>query len=112
MTEPEHGRTGRRQERRTPRLASHVSEVVDAYIRKHGLSQRLEQASVIPEWGELVGPKIAKVTEPMVVLEGGILVVAVTSAAWAQELQMMSPMILEKLRARGKRIIRILWRAG
>jgi predicted nucleic acid-binding Zn ribbon protein len=112
MTEREHGRTGGRQERRTRRIASPLSEVVDAYVRKHGLSQRLEQASVIAEWPELVGPKIANVAKPVVVLEGGILVVAVTSAAWAQELQMMSPMILEKLRARGKKISRILWRAG
>ena len=89
-----------------------LGDAVEAYLQKHGLKRRLDQASVIPEWPDLVGPKIAQVTEPIVVLDGGVLLVAVTSAAWAQELQLMSPMILEKLRARGKKISRILWRAG
>lgn len=88
-----------------------IGDAVEAYIAKHGLKRRLQQASVIPEWLELVGAKIAEVTEPIVVLDGGVLVVRVASAAWAQELQLMSPMILEKLGARGKRIQRIVWRA-
>lgn len=89
-----------------------LGDAVEAYFKRAGLKGRIEQASVIPEWPELVGPKIAEVTRPLVVLEGGILVVAVKSSAWAQELQLMSPEILRKLGARGKKIRRILWRAG
>lgn len=111
MTDAGRRGTGVGRRRRTTGAETPIAEAVEAYIAKRGLKRRLEQASVIPEWPELVGPKIAAVTEPVVVLDGGILVVAVQSAAWAQELQLMSPMILEKLGARGKRISRILWRA-
>jgi predicted nucleic acid-binding Zn ribbon protein len=45
------------------------------------------------------------------VTRDGTLFVAVGSAAWAQELQLMSPTILAALGRRGKRIKRIVWRA-
>jgi predicted nucleic acid-binding Zn ribbon protein len=71
----------------------------------------MEQASIIPEWPQLVGPKIAEVATPHEVLQDGTLIVSVSSAAWMQELQMMSPQIIRQLARRGKRIKRILWRA-
>jgi predicted nucleic acid-binding Zn ribbon protein len=88
-----------------------LGDAIDAYVKRSGLKRRLDQASVIPEWPELVGSRIASVTDPRVVLQGGILVVAVKSAAWMQELQMHSPEILRKLGERGKKISRIVWRA-
>ncbi len=87
-----------------------IEEAVSAYIKRRGLKRRIDQASVIPEWPELVGPKIAAVTEPIVVLERGVLLVAVRSSAWIQELQLHSPDILRKLGTRGKKIKRIVWR--
>lgn len=92
--------------------ATPLGDALDQYLKRSGIKRRVDQASVIPEWPELVGPKIAEVTTPLAVLEGGILVVAVSSAAWMQELHLLSPMILEKLGVRGKKIRRILWRAG
>lgn len=94
------------------RPATPLSDAIERYLRKAGLTRRLDQASVIPEWPELVGPTIAEVATPEVVLEGGILVVRVTSAAWANELQLMSPEILRKLGQKGKKIRRIVWRSG
>ncbi len=81
-------------------------------MQRHGLKRRLDQASVIPEWPALVGERIAGVTEPLVVLDGGILVVAVRSAAWMQELQLHSGDILKRLGQRHKKIRRIVWRAA
>ncbi len=92
--------------------ATPLSEALEAYVKRTGLARRLDQASVIPEWAELVGPAIAEVTTPEVVLEGGVLVVRVKSAAWATELQLMSGEILRKLGQKGKKIQRILWRVG
>ncbi len=89
-----------------------LRDALDAYLSRAGLKRRLDQASVIPEWPELVGPKIAEVATPQVVLRGGILVVSVNSSAWIQELQLMSPEILKKLGQRGKKISRIVWRMG
>ncbi len=93
------------------RRVTSLHDALDAYLSRAGLKRRLDQASVIPEWPELVGPKIAEVATPQVVLRGGVLVVSVNSSAWIQELQLMSPEILKKLGQRGKKISRIMWRA-
>jgi predicted nucleic acid-binding Zn ribbon protein len=89
-----------------------LDEALDAYLRRTGLKSRLDQASVVGEWAKLVGPQIARVTTPEGVAENGILFVSVVSAAWMQELQLMSPEILRRLGAHGKKIRRIVWRVG
>jgi predicted nucleic acid-binding Zn ribbon protein len=72
----------------------------------------MDQASVVEEWATLVGPKIASVTTPDAVAPDGALFVRVRSAAWMQELQLMSPAILKQLGEHGKKIKRIVWRLG
>ncbi len=91
--------------------ATSLEEALQAYVRRRGLKRRLDQASVIPEWDDLVGPQIAAVTTPHFVTQDGVLVVSVASAAWMQELQLMSPEILRRLGERGKKIRRVVWRA-
>ncbi len=88
-----------------------VGEALEAYCDRTGIGRRLAQASVVAEWESLVGPSIAQVSTPRSVSAGGILFVAVKSAAWMQELQLMSPTILRQLHKRGKRITRIVWTA-
>jgi predicted nucleic acid-binding Zn ribbon protein len=92
--------------------ATGLDEALAAYLRRTGLKSRLDQASVVGEWAELVGPQIAQVTTPEGVAENGYLFVRVVSSAWMQELQLMSPEILRKLGAYGKKIRRIVWRVG
>lgn len=104
-------RTARGRSADRPPPAAPLADVIEAYIRRTGLKRRLDQASAITEWASLVGERIARVTEPRAVLEGGILVVAVKSAAWMQELELHSPEILRRLGERGKPIRRIVWRA-
>jgi len=89
-----------------------MAEALEAYLKRAGIKRRVEQASVIPDWAELVGPQIAAVTTPHLVTRDGKLLVAVSSAAWMQELQLMSPTILKRLGERGKKIRRIVWLAG
>jgi predicted nucleic acid-binding Zn ribbon protein len=96
----------KRRDRATP-----LGEALKSYVKKSGIKRRLDQASVIPEWPELVGPKIAEVATPLAVTREGVLFVSVRSAAWMQELQLLSPEILRKLGSRGKKISRIVWRA-
>ncbi len=74
------------------------------YLSRSGLRERLEQSGVIEEWARLVGPQIARVTEPERVTKDGTLFVRVASAAWMQELQMMTPAVLAQLRERSKAI--------
>ncbi len=87
-----------------------IGDAIKTYVRGAGIKRRLDQASVIPEWAELVGGKIAEVATPIVVRADGVLVVAVRSSAWMQELQLSSPEILRRLGERGKKIKRIAWR--
>lgn len=94
-----------------PPPATPLEDAIAAYIRRAGLKRRLDQASVIPEWAELVGPQIAAVTTPHLVTRDGALIVSVVSAGWLQELQLMSPTILKRLGQHGKKIRRIVWRA-
>ncbi len=87
-----------------------LGDAIEHYFRHQGIKRRMEQASVVPEWSELVGDKIAAVTSPREVRRDGTLIVAVKSAAWMQELQLMEPTIRTQLVKRGKKIKRIVWR--
>ena len=92
--------------------AKRIDQALNDYFEGARLKRRMKQASVVPEWAELVGPEIARVTTPHHVTKDGILFVSVSSASWMQELQLMSPEILRKLGQHSKGIRRIVWRAG
>ena len=90
-----------------------LGEVLQAYLKKAGLVRRVGQARVLEDWAELVGPQIAKVTQPESVGADGQLRVRVATAAWASELQLMTPQILAKVnKDRAGRITGIRWMAG
>jgi predicted nucleic acid-binding Zn ribbon protein len=81
-----------------------VGEALGQFLERSGLAERIEEASVVPEWEQLVGEAIAQVTKPARV-SGGTLFVAVRSSAWMMELSMMQGEIIRRLnagRARGK----------
>ncbi len=82
-----------------------LSETLGEYIARSGLKSRLDEASIVPEWAERVGPAIAAVTQPQTVARG-VLVVAVRSSAWLMELHMMEREIVRRLNA-GRQIGRI-----
>jgi predicted nucleic acid-binding Zn ribbon protein len=92
-----------------------VSDVLAAVIRQAGIEERVEQASVLPEWPELVGEQISTVTAPRSITADGTLFVAVSTHAWMSELQMLERELVgrvnERLEARGStaRVQRIRW---
>jgi predicted nucleic acid-binding Zn ribbon protein len=91
------------------RLAT-AGEAVDRFLARAGLAKRVAQAGVIEEWSELVGPQIAAVTRAESVTQDGVLRVLVTTAAWANELSLMTPRILAQLnRGRVGRIREVRW---
>lgn len=73
-----------------------VAEALAGYLRKSGLGERLEQASVVDEWAAMVGPRIADVTEALHV-NNGVLFVGVRSSAWLMELRMMEGEVRRRL---------------
>ncbi|HSB53332.1 MAG TPA: DUF721 domain-containing protein [Gemmatimonadales bacterium] len=90
-----------------------LGEALQVYLKKAGLVRRIGQARVLEDWAELVGPQIAKVTQPESVGQDGILRVRVATASWAAELQLMTPQILARVnKDRAGRITGIRWTAG
>jgi len=88
-----------------------VGEALSGYLSRTGLAKRVAQAQLIPEWPGLVGPQIAAVATPESVTPDGVLFVRVTTSAWMNELQLMTPDIMARLNAgRGSgRITTIRW---
>ena len=90
-----------------------LSEALSRYLAQSGWSKRLEQASVLDQWAELVGPQIAAVTVPESVTPDGVLRVRVATAPWANELSLMTPRILARLNdGRTGRIREVRWVPG
>ena len=89
-----------------------VGDVLASYLSESGLAERVEQAGVIPEWADLVGPQIATVTEPLAISRDGTLFVAVRTNAWMNELSLLEPQLLAALNAKpGRaRVSKIHWR--
>ena len=63
------------------------------------------------EWKVIVGPRIADRAHP-VTLERGILLVKVTTSVWANELQMLAPELVARLRVRGHAVDQLRFRVG
>jgi predicted nucleic acid-binding Zn ribbon protein len=90
-----------------------LAEALTSYFKQAGLTKRVQQAGIIEAWAELVGPQIAAVTAPESVTPDGVLRVRVATAAWANELSLMSPRILARLNAgRQGRVKEIRWVPG
>src|SRR5512145_2467013 len=82
-----------RASKKKGRLAS-AGEALDRFLARAGLAKRVAQAGVIEEWPTLVGPQIAAVTQAESVSPDGVLRVLVATAAWANELSLMTPRIM------------------
>ena len=96
-----------------PKAPASLRSALEAYLKSAGLTRRVQQARVVEEWETLVGPQIAKVTQPEAVTADGVLRVRVTTAPWANELSLMTPTILARINAgRSGRIKTIRWMPG
>ncbi len=90
-----------------------LSDALTSYLKQAGITKRVQQAGIIEEWAQLVGPQIASVTEPESITPDGVLRVRVATAPWANELSLMSPKILARLNTgRTGRVKEIRWMPG
>ena len=96
---------------RKKRAPKKLGDVVGSVLTKAGISDRIAQAQVIPEWRALVGDQIARVTEPLSVTPQGTLFVSVQTNSWMTELSLLEPELLKRLNQHtGKlQIKRIRW---
>ena len=88
-----------------------ISAAITQFLENAGIRDRVEQASVVPDWPTLVGSQIAAVTEPLSVTADGVLFVAVRTHAWMSELSLLEPELLASLNGRGGRqaVRKIRW---
>lgn len=63
-----------------------VGEHLGTYLQRRGWAERLGGASLSGDWERVVGPELARVSEP-VRLAGGVLVVRVVDQVWATQLR-------------------------
>ena len=74
-------------------------------VRELGIAPRMAQYDIITAWPDVVGPQIARVTDPQR-MENGVLYVTVTTAPWRAELSMKRLELVEKLNTRvGVRVL-------
>ncbi|MDR0786497.1 MAG: DUF721 domain-containing protein [Gemmatimonadota bacterium] len=90
---------------RRPRSPQLIGELLPAFLERQGLAAKVEAASVIPEWEQLVGPAITAVATPVRVSDGALFV-SVSTSPWMMELNLMKEELLRRLNA-GKRAGRI-----
>ncbi len=76
-----------------------VGEALRGYLSRSSVGGRIAQAQVVLEWPRLVGPQVAAVTTPESVAPDGTLFVRVTTSAWMNELQLMTPDIMARINA-------------
>lgn len=95
------------------RAPARIGDAVSAWLARTGIGSRVAQAAIIVEWPKLVGEQIASVTEAESITPDGLLRVRVATAAWANELSLMTPQIIARLNAgRQGRIRGIRWIAA
>jgi predicted nucleic acid-binding Zn ribbon protein len=80
-----------------PSRPTAIGDLLAQVLAKAGITDRVSQANVVPEWAALVGPQIAKVTEPLSVTPSGTLFVAVANHGWMTELSLLEPELLRSL---------------
>ena len=76
-----------------------LGDVLASVLQNAGLSERVAQAGVIPQWPGIVGPQIASISEPIKLQQDGTLVVAVKTHGWMTELSLLEPELLRQLNA-------------
>jgi len=75
-----------------------VGDLLSKFLQQSGMAPKVEAASVLTEWPELVGPQIAAVTAPQRISDG-VLFVGVATSAWMMELNLMKGELLRRINA-------------
>ncbi|MCK5147808.1 DUF721 domain-containing protein [bacterium] len=75
-----------------------LNVVLHKFFKDHGIEESLKRHSVMRDWEEIVGQRIANVTTPHRV-SNGILFVRVKSDAWRHELLFHKAKILQTISA-------------
>lgn len=95
-----------RSAKQTKKYPEPFAVALDKFVHQIGITKKMKQFSVVTSWPEIVGERIAKVTEAERI-ENGILFVKTATAPWRNELTMRRLEIMEKVNtAAGSRIVK------
>ena len=102
-----------RSAKRRRRKHLDAPETMEDLLDRAGEDRFARRRPPIPmrEWKLAVGPRIADRAHP-VTLERAILLVKVTTSVWANELQMLAPELVARLRVRGHAVDQLRFRVG
>ncbi len=102
-----------RRDSNRPQAPTAIAEALESWLKGSGLRKRMDLATAVDEWPELVGPQISAVTQAFAVTPDGTLLVRVATHAWATELGLMTPRILARLNgSRAGRVQHVRWMVG
>jgi predicted nucleic acid-binding Zn ribbon protein len=73
-----------------------IGSIISAVLGERGYLAPCRELDVVRRWKEIVGEKIASVTDCARV-DNGVLYVRVASASWRQEISYIKPHILETI---------------
>lgn len=99
--------------RKRKRKKLDAPEALEELLERAGEDRFAKKRLPIPvrEWRAAVGPRIADRARPWT-LERGVLVVKVATSVWANELSMLAPELIARLKARGFPVESLRFRVG
>lgn len=77
-------------------MAKQVGNVFAQLFQDLGIAKAIEQNQAVVRWGEIVGERIAEVSEAQKV-EQGVLTVQVSSPVWRNELTFMKRELIDRI---------------
>ncbi len=75
-----------------------ISNVLNNLIQERDWDSGLAEGTLFATWPQVVGPEIAQHTAPLSMLDGRLLVQC-SSTAWATQLNLVGPSLLETIRS-------------
>lgn len=75
-----------------------LNSALDGLLAARGWQQRAAVGSVFGDWAQIVGPQLAAHTQPES-FDDGELVVSADSPAWAAQVRLLAPQLLDRLAA-------------
>ena len=76
--------------------AQKINSILQGFLSDPDVSTKLKKFSLFNHWDEIVGKEIAAKTRPLKIFKG-VLHISVANPTWANELNMMSPELIERI---------------
>ena len=80
-------------------MSVHIGNVLRNLVRKYGLEKALHKERMPEYWAEVVGPRIARISD-IRSFENGVLTVHIAQPAWRTEVTLRRGDILQQLNTR------------